>query len=43
MRLHHPPESSFGQSNNPVVVDDEIEVEVEAKAVRRRQRSSWLP
>jgi hypothetical protein len=43
MRLHHPPESSFGQFNNPVIMDDEIEVGVEAKAVCRRQRSSWLP
>jgi hypothetical protein len=34
MCLHHPPESSFGQFNHPVIIiDDEIEVGVEAKAV----------
>jgi hypothetical protein len=42
MRLHHPPESGFGQFNHPVIMDDEIEVGVKAKAVRGRQRSSWL-
>jgi hypothetical protein len=40
--LHHPPESGFGQFNHPVIMDDEIEVGVKAKAVRGRQRSSWL-
>jgi hypothetical protein len=43
VRLHHPPKSSFGQFNHPVIMDDEIEVRIEANAVRRRQRSSWLP
>ncbi len=43
VRLHHPPESSFGQFNHPVIMDDEIEVGVEANAVHRRQRSPWLP
>jgi len=41
MRLHHPPKSSFGQFNYPVILDDEIEVGVEANAVYRRK--SWLP
>jgi hypothetical protein len=36
MRLHHPPESSFRQFNQPVMMDDEIEVGIEAKAVHRR-------
>jgi hypothetical protein len=39
-RLHHPPESSFGQFNRPVIMDDEIQVRVEAKAVDRRQDGS---
>jgi hypothetical protein len=42
MRLHHPPKSGFGQFNHPVIIDDEIEVGVEAKAVRGRQRSPCL-
>jgi hypothetical protein len=40
MRLHHPPESSFGQFNDSIM-DDEIEVGVEANALYRR--NSWLP
>jgi hypothetical protein len=42
MRVHHPPESSFGQFNHPVIMDDEIEVGVEANAVHGRHRNSWL-
>jgi len=42
VRLHHPPESSFGQFNQPVIMDDEIEVGVEANAVQRGRRNSWF-
>ena len=43
VRLHHPPESSFGQFNDSIVMDDEIEFGIEANALHRRQHKSWLP
>jgi hypothetical protein len=39
MRLHHSPEPSFGQFNHPVIMEDEIEVWVEANAVYRKSAS----
>jgi hypothetical protein len=42
VRLHHPPESSFGQFNHPIIMDDEIEAGVEANAVQRGRRNSWF-
>jgi hypothetical protein len=40
MSLHHPPKSRFGQFNDAVIANDEIEAGVEANAVHRRQGGS---
>jgi hypothetical protein len=40
MRLDYSPESGFCQFNHPVIMEDEIKVGIETKAVHRRQRGS---